>query len=97
MKRKKKAAEEPQVLGQDTSLTKNRLANGVPHMKDLIAPPHIDRSSADHLEIGNKSPVPGRIGPRRRKKNGGRFTQPPHKITDSGNYRSESLRAVSSS
>lgn len=54
MKRKKKAAEEPQVLGQDTSLTKNRLANGVPHMKDLIAPPHIDRSSADHLEIGNK-------------------------------------------
>jgi len=52
--KKKKAVRDDQILGQDVSLTKNRLANGVPHMKDLVAPPHLDRSSPDHLEIGSK-------------------------------------------
>ena len=42
------------VLGQDTSSTKNRLNNGIPAKKDLIAPPHFDRSSPDHMQVGSK-------------------------------------------
>ena len=60
-KRKKKKQQEQErvlsnqmVLGQDVSVTKNRLNNGVPGLKDLMAPPHFDRSSPDHLQAGNK-------------------------------------------
>lgn len=42
------------VLGQDVSLTKSRLKNGVPTMKDLIAPPSFDRSAPDHIRVGSK-------------------------------------------
>ena len=42
------------ILGQDTSSTKNRLNNGIPTKKDLIAPPHFDRSSPDHMQVGSK-------------------------------------------
>lgn len=48
------AFQDAPVLGQDVSLTKNRLSNGIPHKKDLIAPPHVDRSSPDHLQVGSK-------------------------------------------
>lgn len=48
------AFQEAPTLGQDVSLTKNRLSNGIPHKKDLIAPPHIDRSSPNHLQVGAK-------------------------------------------
>lgn len=48
------AVPEGSLWGQDRSATKRRLSNGVPHMKDLIAPPHVDRSSPDHLQIGSK-------------------------------------------
>ena len=48
------AFQDAPVLGQDVSLTKNRLSNGIPHKKDLIAPPHVDRSSPDHLQVGPK-------------------------------------------
>lgn len=42
------------ILGQDVSVTGSRLSNGVPHMKDLMAPPHFDRSAPDHLQVGSK-------------------------------------------
>lgn len=48
------AFQDAPVLGQDVSATKNRLSNGIPHKKDLIAPPHVDRSSPDHLQVGAK-------------------------------------------
>lgn len=48
------AFEDAPILGQDVSATKNRLSNGIPHKKDLIAPPHVDRSSPDHLQVGSK-------------------------------------------
>lgn len=59
-KKKNKKVEEDQtlssqmVLGQDVSATNNRLNNGVPSLKDLMAPPHFDRSSPDHMQAGNK-------------------------------------------
>ena len=42
------------ILGQDASLTGNRIANGVPSLKDLIAPASFDRSSPDHMQVGDK-------------------------------------------
>lgn len=42
------------VLGQDVSLTGNLINNGVPSLKDLIAPPSFDRSSPDHMQVGDK-------------------------------------------
>lgn len=49
-----KPQEEHEFLGQDVSLTKNRLLNGVPALKDLMAPPAFDRTSPDHLQVGSK-------------------------------------------
>ena len=50
------SAEAPRMatLGQDTSRTKNRLNNGVPGLKDMMAPPSFDRSSPDHMMVGPK-------------------------------------------
>ena len=42
------------VLGFDESETKSRLMNGVPSLKDMIAPPSFDRSHPDHMEVGMK-------------------------------------------
>lgn len=58
----RKKAEEPvhtgpkegDVLGRDGSPTGRRLSNGVPCLKDMMAPPHFDRSSPDHLQVGSK-------------------------------------------
>jgi len=43
-----------EVLGQDVSLTGNRIYNGVPCLKDMIAPPSFDRSNPDHMQVGSK-------------------------------------------
>lgn len=51
---KKEAVSEPQVLGTDVHENSSDLAMGVPTIKDLIAPPSMDRSSPDHLVIGKK-------------------------------------------
>lgn len=42
------------LLGQDVSATKNRLNNGVPSLKDMLAPPSFDRTAPDHLRMGQK-------------------------------------------
>ena len=34
--------------------SKNLLANGVPTIKDLMAPPSFDRSKEDYIKVGNK-------------------------------------------
>ena len=44
--------EPTEVLGQDVSLTKNRIYNGVPGFKDMIAPPAFDRSNPDCCRLG---------------------------------------------
>lgn len=60
MKDKRKAKtsqnlnEAASVLGQDISVTKHRLDNGIPSFKDIMAPPSFDRSSPDHICVGQK-------------------------------------------
>lgn len=50
-----KASEETVVLGLDEKVDQStELEQGIPTLKSLIAPPSIDRSHPDHLEIGNK-------------------------------------------
>ncbi len=47
---------EPTVLSSDIKdeAASNLIKNGTPTMKDLMAPPMIDRSNARHLVVGNK-------------------------------------------
>lgn len=42
------------TLGTDANVNSNDLSIGVPTLKDLMAPPSMDRSHSDHLIIGNK-------------------------------------------
>lgn len=42
------------TLGTDVNVNSNDLSIGVPTLKDLMAPPSMDRSHSDHLIIGNK-------------------------------------------
>lgn len=46
--------EEELILGTDESTGSKELSYGVPTIKDLMAPPSMDRSASDHLVIGNK-------------------------------------------
>lgn len=56
-KKKKKGAPEEKitVLGLDEKpVEQTTLATGVPTIKDLMAPPSIDRSNPDYIKVGNK-------------------------------------------
>ena len=53
-KKGKGGLDSPQLLGQDGSRTGRRLANGVPSMKDMIAPPLFDRSNPEFMKVGSK-------------------------------------------
>lgn len=46
--------EEELILGTDEATGSKDLSYGVPTIKDLMAPPSMDRSASDHLVIGNK-------------------------------------------
>ena len=46
--------EDELILGTDEATGSKDLSYGVPTIKDLMAPPSMDRSASDHLVIGNK-------------------------------------------
>ena len=47
-------AEEGVLTAETKSTVRHPLANGVPGIRDLMAPPAFDRSAPDHLVVGNK-------------------------------------------
>lgn len=53
-KNQKKEVLKEDTLGIDVNVNSNDLSIGVPTLKDLMAPPSIDRSHSDYLVVGNK-------------------------------------------